>query len=411
MTGLKIHQDKCVGCGLCVKTCAADALAIQNKKAVVNEACILCGMCLDSCPFKAISIEKQAAPKEDLSAYHGIWIYAEQQQGKILQVAYELLGKGQELAKQKGCKLTALLFGNDVANEAQSLIVYGADEVLLCEHPLLDTQIDENYIDLFDQLIQERKPEILLFGATGFGRSIAPRIAARRQTGLTADCTILDIDSENGLLNQTRPAFGGNLMATIICPNHRPQMATVRPGIMQVQPCDEAHTGEIIRVDYADPDASKTASVELLEQVIAAHVNTIADADIIISAGKGIGSQKNMELVKRLAELMGGVVGVSRPLVDIGWSEYQNQVGQTGSTVSPKLLITFGISGAIQHLAGISGAKTIIAVNTDPEAPIFSVAHYKVVADCVEILKHMIANLEARPENGLLIEESKDKLS
>lgn len=410
MTGLKIHQDKCVGCGLCVKTCAADALAIQNKKAVVNEACILCGMCLDSCPFKAISIEKQAAPKEDLSAYHGIWIYAEQQ-GKILQVAYELLGKGQELAKQKGCKLTALLFGNDVANEAQSLIAYGADEVLLCEHPLLDTQIDENYIDLFDQLIQERKPEILLFGATGFGRSIAPRIAARRQTGLTADCTILEIDPVKGLLNQTRPAFGGNLMATIICPNHRPQMATVRPGIMQVQPCDEAHTGEIIRVDYADPDASKTASVELLEQVIAAHVNTIADADIIISAGKGIGSQKNMELVKRLAELMGGVVGVSRPLVDIGWSEYQNQVGQTGSTVSPKLLITFGISGAIQHLAGIGGAKTIIAVNTDPEAPIFSVAHYKVVADCVEILKHMIANLEARPENGLLIEESKDKLS
>ena len=408
MTGLIIHQDKCVGCGLCVKACAADALSIQNKKAVVSEACILCGMCLDSCPFKAISIEKEVVPAEDLASYQGIWIFAEQHQGKVLPVVYELLGKGQTLAAQKGCKLTALLFGRDVRQEADALIAYGADEVLLCEHNNLEAQLDEHYIELLDQLILERKPEILLFGATGFGRSIAPRIAARRRTGLTADCTLLEIDPVNGLLNQTRPAFGGNLMATIICPSHRPQMATVRPGIMQPQLLGSDHTGEIILADYPAP---KDVSTTLLEEVIAAHKNTIADAEIILSAGKGIGAQKNMALVKQLADLMGGVVGVSRPLVDLGWSEYQNQVGQTGSTVAPKLLITFGISGAIQHLAGISGAKTIIAVNTDPDAPIFSVAHYKVVGDCVEILKAMIAQLESRPENQILIEETQDALS
>lgn len=408
MSGLVINQDQCVGCGLCVKTCAAESLSILNKKAAVDETCILCGMCIDSCPFKAISIQKTPTAEIDVTQYQGIWIFAEQHQGKVLPVAYELLGKGQELARSKGCKLTALLFGNDIEAEASELIAYGADQVLLCEDERLADNLDEDYVEVLDRLIQTRKPEILLFGATGFGRSIAPRVAARVSTGLTADCTILGIDPESGLLHQTRPAFGGNLMATIICPNHRPQMATVRPGIMQFEKPEASHQGEVIRIPL---QAQTTNRIELLEQVIMAHANTIADAEIIISAGRGVGSQKNMELVKRLAELTGGAVGVSRPLVDIGWSEYKHQIGQTGSTVAPKLLITFGISGAIQHLAGISGAQTIIAVNSDPEAPIFSVAHYKVVGDCVEIMKKLIAQLEAQGTGSVVIDEYENALS
>ena len=240
-------------------------------------------------------------------------------------------------------------------------------------------------------MITQYKPEILLLGATGFGRSLAPRIAARVKTGLTADCTILEIDHETGLLHQTRPAFGGNLMATIVCPGHRPQMATVRPGIMPVQDPDFSREGQIISMEYEDSIEKK---IKLMEEILAPEVKTIADAEIIVAVGRGIGSQKNMALAEKLASLIGGSLGVSRPLVDIGWGNHKNQIGQTGSSISPKLLISCGISGAIQHLAGISGAENIIAINTDPEAPIFNTAHYKVVGDCVEILKKMITSIE-----------------
>lgn len=388
MAGLKIDQEKCVGCGLCVKSCAANALNIENKKAVVNDNCVLCGICVDSCSFQALSIEKEQSEEIDLSKYNGIWVFAEQHMGKVLPVAYELLGKGEKLARQRDCKLTALLFGKDVASEAQKLIAYGADQVLLCEDDRLADNLDENYVELFDKLLNKYKPEILLFGATGFGRSIAPRVAARVRTGLTADCTLLEIDSETGLLQQTRPAFGGNLMATIVCPNHRPQMATVRPGVMSALESNDSRKGKVIPVSMPKQEIE---NIELLEQILTPEIDTIADAQIIVSAGRGIGSQKNLALVHQLAELLGGTVGVTRPLVDIGWSEYKYQIGQTGSTVAPKLLITCGISGAIQHLAGISGAETIIAINSDPDAPIFSVAHYKVVGDCVEILKKLIS--------------------
>ncbi|MBA1333747.1 MAG: Electron transfer flavoprotein, alpha subunit [Firmicutes bacterium] len=391
MPGLKINQEKCIGCGLCVKCCALNALRIENKTALVNDNCILCGICVDNCPSQALSIEKEDSEQTDLSKYSGIWVFAEQYKGEVLPVAYELLGKGRELAHQKGCELTALLFGKDVSAEAQKLIAYGADKVLLCEDDDLADNLDENYIELFNLLINKYNPEILLFGATGFGRSIAPRVAARVRTGLTADCTQLEIDHETGLLHQTRPAFGGNLMAIIVCPNHRPQMATVRPGIMSAQQFDNSRSGKVIPVSMPKPVAK---NIELLEEVLSSEIDSIADAQIIVSAGRGIGAQKNLALVHQLAGLIGGKVGVSRPLVDIGWSEYKHQVGQTGSTVAPKLLIACGISGAIQHLAGISGAKTIIAINTDPDAPIFSIAHYKVVADCVEVLKQLISIFE-----------------
>lgn len=391
MAGLKINYEKCVGCGLCVKSCTSDALEIKDKKAVVNYKCMLCGICVDSCPFDAISIEKEHVLDSDLSQYSGIWVFAEQHRGKVLPVAYELLSKGKELARQRECKLTAILFGKNVKSEADKLIAHGADKVFLCEDDRLENHLDENYVELFDRLIKQHKPEVFLFGATGFGRSVAPRIAARVQTGLTADCTVLDIDEETRLLRQTRPAFGGNLMATIVCPNHRPQMATVRPGIMPIGETDDSQDGEIVNVSLSK---AVNSNIEILEEILAKKADTIADAKIIVSAGRGIGSQKNLTLVNRLADLIGGNVGVTRPLVDIGWSEYKHQIGQTGSTVAPDLLITCGVSGAIQHLAGISGAKTIIAINSDPDAPIFSMAHYKVVGDCVEIIKKLITILE-----------------
>jgi electron transfer flavoprotein alpha subunit len=393
MGGLVINPEKCVGCGLCVKGCSFGALRMENRKAVVNkEACVLCGVCVDSCRFGAISIQKEEAAA-DLSAYSGIWVFAEQHEGCVLNVAYELLGKGRELADAKNCALTALLLGADVSGAADRLIAYGADRVLLCESPRLAENSDESYSDVITGLIAREKPDMLLFGATGFGRSLAPRIAARVRTGLTADCTVLRIDPETGLLEQTRPAFGGNLMATIICPNHRPQMATVRPGVMPAQEPDPARRGEIVRV--SDPGAARPL-VEFLSAVHSGAAESIADAEIIVSAGKGIGAQKNMALIRELAELLGGSVGVSRPLVDAGWCEYKNQIGQTGCTVAPKLLIACGISGAIQHLAGIGGAKTIVAINNDPQAPIFALAHYAVVGDCAEVLKELIAAVKEK---------------
>lgn len=391
MAGLKINYEKCVGCGLCVKSCTSDALEIKNKMASVNYKCMLCGICVDSCPFDAISIEKEQSLDIDLSQYSDIWVFAEQHKGKVLPIAYELLSKGKELARERDCKLAVLLFGKNVKSQAEKLIAQGADRVFLCEDDRLEHHLDENYVKLFDRLIKQHKPEIFLFGATGFGRSVAPRLAARVQTGLTADCTVLEIDKETGLLRQTRPAFGGNLMATIICPNHRPQMATVRPGVMTIQNHYDSHDGEIINVSLTE---GANSNIEILEEILSKKADTIADAQIIVSAGRGIGAQKNLTLVNRLAELIGGNVGVTRPLVDIGWSEYKNQIGQTGSSVAPDLLITCGVSGAIQHLAGISGAKKIVAINSDPDAPIFSMAHYKVVGDCIEIIKKLITILE-----------------
>jgi len=391
LAGLKIDLDKCVGCGICMKSCSSNALEIKDSKAEVNDNCVLCGVCIDACPFQALSIEKEENSSIDCSEYKDIWVFAEQHKGSVLPVSLELISKGMELSREKGCKLSAVLFGNDIQKEAEKLIAYGADKVYLCDHKDLEVNSDERYTYIFDKVISQYKPEILLLGATGFGRSLAPRIAARVKTGLTADCTILEIDDETGLLHQTRPAFGGNLMATIICPGHRPQMATVRPGIMPVEDPDFSRDGEIIAVAYEDSIEEK---IKLIEDVLSPDVKTIADAEIIVAVGRGIGSQKNMALAERLASLIGGSLGVSRPLVDIGWGDHMNQIGQTGSSVSPKLLISCGISGAIQHLAGISGAENIIAINTDPEAPIFNTAHYKVVGDCVEILKKMISSIE-----------------
>ena len=396
MAKLMIDSDNCVGCGLCVSSCPQAALSVDGGKVVLDaDSCVLCGICTESCPFGVLSVEKESYGIIDASGYKDVWVFCEQTGGRVLSVGYELIGKGRELADRRGCRVVALLFGSGVSDKAQNLIAGGADEVLLCDDALLGDNLDEPYAELIATLVEDKAPEILLFGATPFGRSVAPRVAARVETGLTADCTILEIDDEKGILLQTRPAFGGNLMATIYTEHFRPQMATVRPGVMPPLEPDPARKGTITGV----PAPGKPFdAIKLLETVLGETAGSIADADIIVAAGRGIDGMKNMALVQELADLLGAAVGCSRAVVDIGWAEYRHQIGQTGLAVSPKLLITCGISGSIQFLAGIGGAKTIMAINTDPEAPIFGVAHYKIVGDCVEILKELIADLKSRRE-------------
>ena len=262
--------------------------------------------------------------------------------------------------------------------------------MILGTQPALAQMLEAPYTDWICRLAAEYKPEILLFGATPFGRSLAPCVAARLQTGLTADCSVLDIDGETGLLRQTRPAFGGNLMATIVTPHHRPQMATVRPGVMPLPAADAARQGQIV----TDDAAVAPGLVELLQEVRDGGGSALQKAEVIVSVGRGIGQRKNMKLAEELAAKLGGVMGVSRPLVEMGWATQDRQIGQTGTAVAPRLLIACGISGAIQHLAGIAGAKTVVAVNTDPNAPIFGAADYKVVADAAETLRALIDALE-----------------
>ena len=318
-----------------------------------------------------------------------IWVFAESSGRQVLSVACELLGRARQLADQRQACLAAVLLGSGIAQQAAGLIAAGADEVLLCDDPGLAGLPEDACTDVLCDLVRSHRPEMLLFGATAFGRCVAPRVAARIRTGLTADCTRLEIEPETGLLLQTRPAFGGNLLATIVTDRHRPQMATVRPNIFPVPPPDATRVGQIIRVV---PPVPGGRMVEL-SRVMQKKEPGIAGADVIVSAGRGIGSQKNLALVRELAALLGGLYAVSRPLVDMGWADSRCQIGQTGQAVSPRLLIVCGISGAIQHLAGIGGARTIVAINIDPQAPIFSVADYRVVGDCVAILRQLIRAL------------------
>jgi electron transfer flavoprotein alpha subunit len=380
--------EKCTGCSLCVKTCPFSAISVVGKKAVIDlNKCNLCGACVTACKFQAIALEKPAAVSVnyDVKDYKGIWVFIEQKNGKIQSISYELLGKAQELAKKLNTQVSGVLIGHSLDDQLDELIFRGADNIYLVEAPEIANFQDEPYTNILVELIKKHKPEILLCGASYIGRSLIARVAIKIKAGLTADCTELDIDSQRKILLQTRPAFGGNIMATIISPNYRPQMATVRHKVMQAMNPDKHRKGKIIRESFDSAVYfSRTKLLDIVEE-IESLVN-ISEADIIVSGGRGLGAAENFKLLENLAHVLGGAVGSSRAAVDSGWIPYSHQVGQTGRTVAPKIYFACGISGQIQHLVGMQSSKIIVAINKDPEAPIFKIATYGIVGDLFQIL-------------------------
>jgi electron transfer flavoprotein alpha subunit len=410
---IEIIKEKCIGCKLCLKACPFEAIDMVGKLAVINEKCTACNQCVDVCKFSAIIKTEEAEGPVDLSAYKNVWVYAEQRAGKLMNVALELIGEGRRLAREISdeTKVYAVLVGSGIEQLQNDCFEYGADGVILIENPLLENFTTDGYTKVFFDAVNDYKPEIVLFGATHIGRDLAPRVAARLNTGLTADCTRLDVkvssyvdyanknttldtstldpNSDDKGLKQTRPAFGGNLMATIICPRTRPQMATVRPGVMSRRERAPGAKGELIvyKPALAENDI-RTKIVEIVKST--KEIVSLTDADIICSGGRGLGDPSGFGLIKQFADKVGGVVGSSRAAVDAGWIDHSHQVGQTGTTVKPKIYFACGISGAIQHLAGMQTSDIIVAINKDPDAPIFEVADYGIVGDLYKVIPQII---------------------
>ena len=391
---VRLIVENCTGCRLCPRACPYGAIDMVEGKAAFNDNCTQCGACASACTFDAIALEVAFRRDVDTSQYRGVWVVAEHLHGEVRRGTYELLGEGRRLAERRGAELSAVVLGDGVEDMAPDLIAHGADRVLVAADPVLAHYRTGPYTDVLAGMINQHKPEIVLVSATPQGRDLAPRVAARVSAGLTADCTGLDIDEDEGLLVQTRPAFGGNLMATIVCRQARPQMATVRPGVMKALAPDPARRGEVVKVPvHLDERGVLAKIVEVIQQESDGQVN-LQDAQVIVSGGRGLGKPENFALIRELAEALGGAVGASRAAVDAGWVPAYHQVGQTGRTVQPKLYIACGISGAVQHLAGMGSSEVIIAINKDRSAPIFNVATYGVVGDLFEIVPALTRRLK-----------------
>ena len=390
---IRVITEKCIGCKACVRSCPTSCVSMEGKLATIaQDSCNFCGSCVSACKFNAIVIEIDKQPREDLGQYSGVWVYGEHDNGKLAGVVPELIGEGRKLADKRGCALSVVVLGNELDALGEELAKYPVDKVYLYDHPALARFLPEPYTRVLSQLARTYKPEIVLAGATTTGRSFLARVATDLYTGLTADCTGLEI-GEEGLLYQTRPAFGGNIMATILCPYTRPQMSTVRHKVMQaVEPGDIARA-EIVRVPPVEQYMSSRVEIVDFVRDVTQMVN-IVDADVIVSGGRGLGKPENFAVLKELADLLGGAVGASRAAVDAGWMPYPHQVGQTGKTVCPKLYIACGISGAVQHLAGMQSSDCIIAINKDPDAPIFQVADFGFVGDAMEVVGELIKQIK-----------------
>jgi electron transfer flavoprotein alpha subunit/NAD-dependent dihydropyrimidine dehydrogenase PreA subunit len=384
--GIYMDIEKCTGCKLCLAACPYGAIEIVDGKARFTDDCTSCGACVSSCKFGAIVMEITRKEQVDTSQYSGIWVMAETHDGKLADVTLELLSEGRKLADELGAEVSLVLAGQGVEGLVPTAAAYGADRVYLVEHEVLAQYRTDPFTSVICGLINKYKPEIVLIGATTMGRDLASRIAARIGAGLTADCTGLAIDPETRLLMQTRPAFGGNVMATIVCRNARPQMSTVRPRVMKKSEPDTSRQAEIIRQSVELNEKSIVSKILEVIREEGSNELDVQEAEIIVSGGRGLRKPENFALIRELAEVLGAAVGASRATVDAGWIPAYHQVGQTGKTVQPKLYVACGISGAVQHLAGMSSADCIVAINSDPSAPIFSVAHYGLVGDLFEVV-------------------------
>jgi caffeyl-CoA reductase-Etf complex subunit CarE len=403
-----VHEKKCTGCELCVPACPYAVISIVEEKAVLKAGCTDCGACIDSCEADAIAFD--GAPERirmDVAQFRGIHVFIEHDHRVASAVSLELLGKAQALAGEflkqgKKQHVTAILIGHELGTIADELIYHGADHVIIVKDEPFGVYRTDIYTRAVVQIVGEKKPEILLFGATPQGRDLAPRVAHRLRTGLTADCTAMEICPDEGILLQTLPAFGGNIMATIVCPDNRPQMATVRPGVMKKMPRNPEKTGtrEVVTVDLAEKDFL----FHILEIIPSAKKHAkLEDAKIIVAGGHGVQNQEGFKLLETLADELGAELGASRAAVDAGWIGEEHQIGQTGKAVQPDLYIACGISGSLQHLAGMSQSRYIISINSDKKAPIVSASDVTFIGDIFQIIPMLIEKIsEHKKKNGLL---------
>ncbi|MFW9987868.1 MAG: FAD-binding protein [Candidatus Odinarchaeota archaeon] len=389
-----IDKELCTGCASCVESCMYEAIELSNNIAKVLANCILCRACIEACPEGAISLERgdTKTKKIDISQFKGVWVIAEHYKDKIHNVAFQLLRKGRELADVLRVNLTLLILGSNFDDKLEEFSQYGMDEILYVKSPILKDYYSDLYVKAITELILENKPEIILIGATPTGRDFTPRIAKRLNAGLTADCTGLEINPETKNLFQTRPTYGGNILATIQTPSSRPQMATVRPGIFKMPEKIQKEVNiRTIEYQFEEKD-----SVSKIVKVISKTKNTVnlEDAKYIVAGGRGVGSKENFKLLEELATVLGAELGGSRITIELNWLEPDRQIGQTGKTVNPKLYIACGISGAIQHIVGMQNSDIIVAINKDPNAPIFHWAHYGIIGDLNEIIPVLIQEVK-----------------
>lgn len=391
-----IEVDLCNGCERCIKACPYDAIELRDGKAHILDRCTSCGACLEVCKEKAIQTDAEPRVIPDFSDRKGVWVFAEQRGGKLNRVSLELLGKAQELAGTLNQQVSALLLGYQISGISDILIKYGADDVYAAEHRALKDYRTNSYAKVVEELVNQYRPNILLMGATHIGRDLAPRVSRRVGVGLTADCTELSIDSDEGILLQTRPAFGGNVMATIANRYSRPQMATVRPGVMEALE-KPGNKGKVIRHKFSLTEKEIGTKVLEIVKEKKKGVN-LSKAKVIVAGGRGVGDAGGFKVLKKLANAIGGEVAGTRVAFEEGWIPVSQQVGQTGQSVRPELYIACGISGAIQHRAGMMNSRYIIAINKDPRAPIFQVADWGIVGDLHEVVHEMLRQLNKGPK-------------
>lgn len=391
MGKLVVHQEKVQDIQALIKICPFGAMEEKDGKIEINAACKLCKLCVKKGGGAMEYVEEETGPKIDKSQWKGLAVYVDHVDGRIHPVTYELIGKARELAGKINHPVYAIFMGSNIEKQAEEILHYGVDKVFVCDKKELEAFNIENYTTAFEEFINKVKPSAILVGATPVGRQLAPRVAQRFHTGLTADCTILDMH-ENTDLVQIRPAFGGNIMAEILTPNNRPQMATVRYKIMDAPKRNDQPSGSIEKLDFASDKF--TSRVQVLGITKKPKETSIENADVLVVAGRGLKKKEDLDLVKQLAEALDGDVACTRPLVESGWMDAKCQIGLSGRTVRPKLIITCGVSGAIQFVAGMEHSEQIFAINSDPKASIFKVANYAVVGDLYEIVPKLIEQIK-----------------